>query len=55
MFGTMKGTDKDAGYPKCLWSYSMRDSVLALSTQIEGGRVSIIFFVWYVCDYFVCR
>lgn len=43
MFGTMKGTDKDAGYPRCLWSYSMRDSVLALSTQIEGGRVSVTF------------
>jgi hypothetical protein len=31
---------KGVGDPQCLWTFSMKDSVLALDTEVEGGRVS---------------
>ncbi len=30
---------KGVGDPQCLWTFCMKDSVLALDTEVEGGRV----------------
>ena len=31
---------KGVGDPQCLWTFCMKDSVLALDTEVDGGRVS---------------
>ena len=31
---------RNVGDPQCLWTFFMKDSVLSLSTELEGGRVS---------------
>ena len=31
---------RGVGDPQCLWIFCMTDSVLALDTELEGGRVS---------------
>ena len=30
---------RNVGDPQCLWTFFMKDSVLSLSTELEGGRV----------------
>ena len=32
---------RNVGDPQCLWTFLMKDSVLSLSTELEGGRVSL--------------
>ena len=32
---------KSVGDPQCLWTFIMKDSVLALDTEVEEGRVSL--------------
>lgn len=34
---------RSVGEPQCLWTFNMKDSVLALSTEVEGGRVKRVF------------
>ena len=46
---------KSVGDPQCLWTFHMRDSVLALDTEVEGGRVSqhlsiVLFIFSQSCD-----
>ena len=31
---------RNPGDPQCLWTFFMKDSVLSLNTELEGGRVS---------------
>ena len=33
---------KSVGDPQCLWTFTTKDSVLALTTELEGGRVSTL-------------
>ena len=30
---------RNVGDPQCLWTFLMKDSVLSLNTELEGGRV----------------
>ena len=39
---------KGVGDPQCLWTFSMKDSVLALDTEVDGGRVSSSTWRWYL-------
>ncbi len=41
-FGIQVYGYKNVGDPQCLWTFHMKDSVLALDTEVEGGRVSIM-------------
>ena len=34
---------KSVGDPQCLWTFTTKDSVLALTTELEGGRVSYMY------------
>ena len=34
---------KSVGDPQCLWTFNMKDSVLALDTEVEAGRVSTLY------------
>ncbi len=31
---------KPSGEPECLWSFIVKDSVLDITTEVRGGRVS---------------
>lgn len=33
---------KSVGDPQCLWTFTTKDSVLALTTELEGGMVKKI-------------